>query len=50
MEVGWERRHALTEALTVASFCVLYFRCAFGYGGVNCEDREYERPALPLST
>lgn len=50
VEVGRECKHAPTEALTVGSFYVLYARCAFGYGGVDCEDCEYERPALLLST
>lgn len=50
MEVGRECKHAPTEALTVGSFYVLYARCAFGYGGVDCEDCEYESPALLLST
>lgn len=50
VEVGRECKHAPTEALTVGSFYVLYARCAFGYGGVDCEDCEYESPALLLST
>lgn len=35
---------------TMVSCHVLYRRCAFGYSGVNCEDREYKSLALLLST
>lgn len=41
------RSHTL---FTVVSCHVLYLRCAFGYTGVNCEDREYKSLALLLST
>ena len=40
---GWAGSGVLpTETLYYGfHFPLLYFRCGFGYGGVNCEDREY---------
>ena len=35
---------------TMVSYYGLYFRCAFGYNGVNCEDSEYKSLASLLNT
>lgn len=58
MKEGWKGRpgrwvgtltcsHML---FTVVSYDGLYFRCAFGYNGVNCEDSEYKSLASLLNT
>ena len=49
MEVGWELWPAFIRFFPTLSYSFLYFRCAFGYSGVNCEDCEYKSLALLLS-
>lgn len=44
--LGWELWHAPHRGSLTVSYRSLYFRCAFGYSGLNCEDSEYESLAI----